>query len=130
MKFPMARSLLVASLVLLAAACSSTSVQTSNKWRLEVSGGAEADGIVVVQVLGVGAVIAEVPVQIPEGTGENAVARRISEELKLRLPGENYSVEIDDGEDVLIKKRGRTEDFEVRIASNTVKGTRVNVQRE
>lgn len=124
------RSLMLASILLMAAACASTSVQTSNKWRLEVSGGASAEGTVVVQVLGIGAVIAEVPVQVPKGSGENQIARRISEELKLRLPADSYSVEIDDGEDVLIKKRGRAEDFEVRIASNSVKGTRVNVQRE
>jgi hypothetical protein len=83
-----------------------------------------------VQVLGVGAVIAEVPVDIPRGTGENDVARRLSEELRLRLPADRYAVEVDDGEDVLIKKRGRVEDFEVRVTSNTVQGTRINVQRE
>jgi hypothetical protein len=124
------RGLLLASFLFLAAACASTSAQTSNKWRLEVSGGANADGTIVVQLLGVGAVIAEVPVQIPKGTGENEVARRISEELKLRLPADSYTAEIDDGEDVLIKKRGRVEDFEVRILSNSVQGTRVDVQRE
>lgn len=130
MQSSFSRGLLLASFLFIAAACASTSVQTSNKWRLEVSGGADADGTIVVQLLGVGAVIAEVPVQIPKGSSENEVARRISEELKLRLPADSYTAEIDDGEDVLIKKRGRVEDFEVRILSNSVQGTRVNVQRE
>lgn len=124
------RSATLAAFLFVFAACASTSANLSNKWRLEVSGGADADGTIVVQVLGVGAVIAEVPVQIPRGTGENAVARRVSEELRLQLPADRFAVEVDDGEDVLIKKRGRAEDFEVRIASNTVQGTRVNVQRE
>ncbi|RPH92066.1 MAG: hypothetical protein EHM68_18070 [Lysobacterales bacterium] len=122
--------LAVLSLACLLAACASTSSNTSNKWRLEFSGGADSDGTIVVQVLNVGSVVAEVPVQIPKGTGENAVARRVSEELKLGLPANSFNVEVDDGEDVLIKKRSGVEDFEVRIPSNTVKGVRINTQRE
>ena len=114
----------------LVAACASSGAMISNKWRLEISGGAESDGAIVVQLLTVGAVVAEVPVRIPKGTGENQVARRISDELRLGLPANSYDVEVDDGEDVLIKRRSGVEDFEVRISSNTVRGTRVNVERE
>jgi hypothetical protein len=130
MQLSNARNLMLLALLTIVAACASTSVNTSNKWRLEVSGGSDSDGTIVVQLLGIGAVIAEVPVQIPDGTRENHVARRISEELRLQLPKDRYTVEVDDGEDVLIKKRSGVEDFEVRILSNTVKGTRIKVQRE
>ncbi len=116
--------------ILLLSACASTSALTSNKWRLEVSGGADSDGAITLQFLKVGGIIAEVPVRVVKGTSENNVARRIRDELQLNLPSGQYNVEIDDGEDVLVKKGRNVEDFEVRLLSNTVKGVRLNLQRE
>jgi hypothetical protein len=125
------RVFLLSVLCLFAAtAGADTTGKTSNKWRIEFSGGAESEGTVVVQLLAVGAVVAEVPVQIAKGTGENKVARTVRDALGVALGDERYKVEVDDGEDVLIKKRHGVEDFEVRIPSNTVKGVRANLQRE
>jgi hypothetical protein len=39
-------------------------------------------------------------------------------------------VEVDDGEDVLVKGRDRVEPYSVLIAGNTVKGVRINVDKE
>jgi len=116
--------------MLLLTACATTSAPTSNKWRLEVSGGADSDGAITLQFLKVGGIIAEVPVQVVNGTSENNVARRIRDELQLNLPAGAYNVEVDDGEDVLVKKGRNVEDFEIRLLSNTVKGVRLKLQRE
>jgi len=120
----------LAALTMVLAACATTNTQTSNKWRLEFSGNAESDGVIVVQLLGVGEIIAEVPTQITRGTGENQVARQVSATLRGALDANRYEVEVDDGEDVLIKRRGSGPDFEVRVLSNSVRGVRINTQRE
>ena len=102
----------------------------SNKWRLECSGGADSDGRVVLHITPKGEAHQEVTVAIAKGTGENAVARAIRDALKAQLDSKRFHVEIDDGEDVLIKKRGRTPDFALRVAENTVAGVRLNPDKE
>ena len=39
-------------------------------------------------------------------------------------------VETDDGEDVLVKKRGGTPDFEIIVVRNTAEGLRISLDRE
>ena len=72
----------------------------------------------------------EVTVAIAKGTGENAVARAIRDALKAQLDSKRFHVDVDDGEDVLIKKRGRTPDIALRVAENTVAGVRLNTDKE
>jgi hypothetical protein len=118
---------------MLAALCLCTAValaDTSNKWRMAISGNAESPGKITVAVAKVGAVLANVDVDIVEGTSENDIAQRIRDELRLALPIGQYEVETDDGEDVLIKKSADIDDFEVKIANNTVAGTRIDLSRE
>jgi len=102
----------------------------SNKWRLECSGGADSDGRVVLHITPKGESHQEVTVAIAKGTGENAVARAIRDALKAQLDSKRFHVEVDDGEDVLIKKRGRTPDIALRVAENTVAGVRLNPDKE
>ncbi len=102
----------------------------SNKWRLECSGGADSDGQVVLHLTPKGESHQEVTVAIAKGTGENAVARAIRDALKAQLDSKRFHVEVDDGEDVLIKKHGRTPDIALRVAANTVAGVRLNPDKE
>jgi hypothetical protein len=127
MKFPLPSlaALLAAALLAIPAGA-----ETSNKWRLEFSGNAESDGRIELSILEVGAVVATVAVPVVKGTGENDVSRRVRDELQLQLPKGRYSVEGDDGEDVLIKKNGDVADFEVRIAGNSVQGVSIDADRE
>jgi hypothetical protein len=67
---------------------------------------------------------------VPKGTSENNVAKLVRNELKANLPHETYWLEVDDGEDVLVKGRDRVEPYSVLIAGNTVKGVRINVEKE
>ena len=126
MRFPLLRPLL--ALALLAASLPSLALD-SNKWRLQCSGGANADGVITLRITPKGGAPTEVAVAIKDRAGENAVARAIRDALKAQV-GDRYTAEIDDGEDVLVKKRGRQPDFEIAVVSNTVKGVRVNSDRE
>jgi len=126
MRFPLLRPLL--ALALLAASLPSLALD-SNKWRLQCSGGANADGVITLRITPKGGAPTEVAVAIKDRAGENAVARAIRDALKAQV-GDRYAAEIDDGEDVLVKKRGRQPDFEIAVVSNTVKGVRVNSDRE
>ncbi|MFO0513278.1 MAG: hypothetical protein ACK51K_21740, partial [Gammaproteobacteria bacterium] len=69
-------------------------------------------------------------VALKRGTGENAVARAIRDGLRAQLDRKGFQVETDDGEDVLVKRKGRTPDFALEVAENTVKGLRLNREKE
>ena len=59
----------------------------------------------------------------------NAVARDIGTALQM-VASNRYSVEVDDGEDVLVKKREGERDFAVTVIENTVQGVRVDIDAE
>jgi hypothetical protein len=101
----------------------------SNKWRLEFSGAAESPGEIVLSITPVGGTPVEVTTVIEGNDGENRIASKVRTALKAALK-EDFRVSVDDGEDVLIKKRGGRPDFEVALVSSTVKAVRVNFDRE
>ncbi len=101
----------------------------SNKWRIEVSGGANSDGTITLTVTPIGYEIITVEIPVTDGKGENAVASTIRKTLKEKL-GKGFKVELDDGEDVLVKKRDRTPNFELTLVESTVQGVRLNLQHE
>lgn len=103
---------------------------TSNKWRMQVSGGANSDGIITILVSPNDGDPISVDVHIKDGTGENHVARVIKDTLKDQLPHDHYHIERDDGEDVLVKKRHGSENFGLSMTSNTVKGVRITFDKE
>lgn len=122
-------SRLLATIVLMLLAASVATAANSNKWRLQFSGGASSDGVITLRIVPKGGEPTEVAVAVRKGTGENAVARAVRDALKAQV-GERYAAEVDDGEDVLVKKRRGQPDFEILVASNTVKGVRINRDRE
>lgn len=103
--------------------------QPSNKWRIEVSSDADSDGVLVFQVLPTGRRPVDVTVHIPQDAGENHVARLIRDSMSVQL-GRGYAVEVDDGEDVLVKRRGDTPDFDLILKEMSVTGLRIELDRE
>src|SRR5688500_16140377 len=75
-----------------------------NKWRLQFSGDAESAGRIALQLAPSGGDPMSASVDIAQGRGENAVARDVRDALRAQV-GKRYHVEVDDGEDVLVKKR-------------------------
>ena len=117
-------------MVALLVVSSLVSASTSNKWRLQFSGGAHSDGIIVLELSPIGSEPLQVEIQVADGTSENKVAKVVTARLREALPKEAFHVERDDGEDVLIKKRHGAANFGVTIIENTVKHVRINPDRE
>ncbi len=103
---------------------------SSNKWRLEISGSADSDGTIVLRFTPEGGTAFETTTMVSDGTRENMVAKTLTESLKEQLPEDGYKVERDDGEDVLVKKRHGAANFGIEVVSNTVKGVRINRDKE
>jgi hypothetical protein len=100
-----------------------------NKWRLQFSGNAESSGTLVLAFTPKDGASTEVPVEVEHRTSENGVARRVRDVLREAI-GENYRVEVDDGEDVLVKRRRGRPRFNVSVVSNSIKGVRLNLDQE
>jgi hypothetical protein len=120
------RGLLAAALVF---ASSAALAAPSNKWRLEFSGAAESPGEIVLSVTPLGGTPVEVTTVIEGNDGENRIASKVRTALKAALK-EDFKVSVDDGEDVLIKKRSGRPDFDVALVSSTVQSVRINFDRE
>lgn len=101
----------------------------SNKWRLEFSGAAESDGELVFTVIPVGGMPEDITVAIGRADGENQVADKATEAFTIAI-GQDYHIERDDGEDVLIQQRDGAPLFDVRLVHNTVQGVRVKFDAE
>jgi hypothetical protein len=102
----------------------------SNKWRIEVSESARSDGEIVFQVTPRDGDSDLVTVAIESSFGENHVARAIRDAFRDQLDEDRYSIERDDGEDVLVKKRHGEADFALRVISSTVSAVRIRLQKE
>ncbi len=102
----------------------------SNKWRIQCSEGAKSSGEIVFRFTPKGGTAFDVTVPIPDGTSENHVARIVRDTLRQKLDAAKFQVEVDDGEDVLVKKKGSEPNFDLKVASNTVKAVRIGLDRE
>ena len=111
------------------AAAPAPELHFSNKWRLEVSEGANNDGVITIRVTPKEGTAIDVPVTLKKGRGEDGCARDIRDAFKAALDKDVYKIEIDDGEDVLVKTR-KGPDISVALVESTVKGTRINFNRE
>ncbi len=105
-------------------------LSVSNKWRMECSGNAESDGTVVVKLSQQDADPITVEIPVTKGTSENGVAKTIVKVLKANLDKKAFHVERDDGEDVLVKKKGKTKNFGLEVVSNDLKNVRIKVEKE
>ena len=101
----------------------------SNKWRLQFSGSADADGEIELVLTPEGGEATHVVVAVPKGTGENRAAKLVVEAIRKQFGKAMYHAEVDDGEDVLVKARRDTPDFQVVIQRNTT-GLRISPDKE
>jgi hypothetical protein len=111
------------------AAAAAPKLHFDDVWRLEVSEGANNDGVLTFRLTPKDGPAVEIPVSLKKGRGEDGCATDIRDAFRKALDPKAYKIEIDDGEDVLVKKR-QGPDFSVELVGSTVKGTRVNVERE
>ena len=118
---------LAAVLLLLAAL---PALAASNKWRIQCSEGARSAGEIVFRFTPKSGEPFDVTVPIPDGTSENHVARIIRDTFRQKLEAGKFHVEVDDGEDVLVKRKPGTPDFDLEVASNSVEALRLVLDRE
>jgi hypothetical protein len=100
----------------------------SNKWRLQFSGAAESAGQMVFEIVPNGKAPVLVTVPIERNDGENRVARKVKSAID-RQAGQWVDAELDDGEDVLVKRHFFRQ-FSIVLVSSTVKDVRVNFDTE
>ena len=103
---------------------------TSNKWRIEMSGQALTTGEIVFRVTPRQGEAVDVNVGIKSGRSENEVAKDVREALAAKLSSERYSVEVDDGEDILIKKKDGQPDFALELLDSNVRNVSIKVEGE
>ena len=101
----------------------------SNKWRLEFSGAAESAGEMLFEIVPHGREAVQVRVAIERNDGENRVARKVKTAID-RQAGHWVDAELDDGEDVLVKKDLTEPVFALEIISSTAKSVRLRLQKE
>src|SRR5262245_8568682 len=119
----------VTTAAILLSVCAIAQADPSNKWRIEFDSTAQTDGAITFRIAPVGGTPIDVETKIPARTSENRAAQLVRDSLRTSL-GKGYHVEVDDGEDVLIKKRGKTPDFEVTLVNSSLTGLQVEVDRE
>ena len=119
----------IAGTTLAGAVATAADTKASHRWRIEVSEGANSDGTIRFAVTPVGGESKTIEVPIKNGRSENHVAQDVRDALKSGLSAE-YSVEVDDGEDVLVKAKNPTPKFTVALLDSSVKSVRIDVDTE
>jgi hypothetical protein len=102
----------------------------SNKWRINVNHDAKSDGTMIFRVSPKDQPPIDMTVNIKDGTNENRVAVAIREAFQAQLPKDGYHIERDDFEDVLIKKRGDTPNFGLKLVSSNVEKVKIRMHKE
>jgi hypothetical protein len=120
----------IVSSVMLAALAFADASPTSNKWRIELSGQALTTGELVFRVTPSQGEATDIAVNIKSGRAENNVAKDVRDALASKLSPQRYSVEVDDGEDVLIKKKEGQPDFALELVEANVQNVTVKVEGE
>lgn len=117
-----------AAALLLAVFAAPAFASQSNKWRLQFSGAAESAGEMVLEIVPSGRAPVRVSVLIERNDGENRVARKVKTAID-RQAGKWVDAELDDGEDVLVKRHFFRR-FSIVLVSSTVKDVRINFDKE
>jgi uncharacterized protein (DUF58 family) len=102
----------------------------SNKWRMEFSGKAKVDGEIELSFKPKDGEAMQLVIAIPRRTSENRAAALARDSILAKFGKDIYHTEVDDGEDVLVKTRGSTPDFELTVLRNTATGLRLNLDQE
>ena len=129
MKLPAIVTAVGASLML-AAISFADSAPASNKWRIELDGQALKTGDLEFRVTPSQGEPIDVVATIRSGRAENNVAKDVRDAFAAKLSPERYTVEVDDGEDVLIKKKEGQPDFALELLESSVQNLSIKIEGE
>ena len=127
---PRPLSIAIVANLILAGVAHADMTPTSNKWRIELSGQALTTGDIVFRVTPRQGESMDVSVGVRSGRAENNVAKDVRDAFAARLSPERYSIEIDDGEDILIKKKDGQPDFALDLVESYVRNVSIKVESE
>jgi hypothetical protein len=130
MQKPGAISLAVVSSLMLAALSFADGATASNKWRVELDGAAIKTGDMTFRLTPSQGDATDITVSVKAGVKEDAVAKDLRDALAAKLSPERYTVEVDDGEDVLIKKKEGQPDFAFELVESDVQNVTIKIQSE
>jgi hypothetical protein len=120
----------VAASLALAAMALADTAPTSNKWRIELDGQAVKTGDIQFRVTPRQGDPIDVIANIRSGRAENNVAKDVRDAFAAKLSPERYTVEVDDGEDILIKKKSGQPDFALELVESNVQNVSIKVEGE
>jgi len=129
MRASIRRMLAVAALAGMACVSTIAYAKPSGSWRIVFDHVADNEGTIVLRVAPIEGTPIDVEIRVPAKTTENGVADLVSDTLKAKLGSGNFRVGVDDGEEVVIKKRGKTKNFELTLVSNSLTGLSINIER-
>ena len=118
------------SSILLAALAFAEGEHNSNKWRIELDGTALKSGDIQFRVTPRQGDAVDVVATIKSGRDENHVAKDVRDAFAAKLSPERYTVEVDDGQDVLIKKKEGQPDFALELIESDVRAVNIKVEGE
>ena len=123
-------SLALASSFVLAALSFADAAPTANKWRIELDGQATKTGEIQFRVTPRQGDATDVTVSVRSGRAENNVAKDVRDAFAAKLSADRYTVEVDDGEDVLIKKKDGQPDFALELIDSSVQNVSIKIEGE
>jgi hypothetical protein len=127
---PAAISSAIVSSFMLAALALADAPTASNKWRIELSGQALTTGELVFRVTPRQGEATDISVNVRSGRAENNVAKDVRDAFAAKLSPQRYSVEVDDGEDILIKKKEGQPDFALELIEAGVQNVSIRIEGE
>jgi len=120
----------VTASMLLAGISFADSSPTANKWRIELDGQALKSGDIQFRVTPRQGEPTDVTVNIRSGRAENNVAKDVRDAFAAKLSPERYTVEVDDGENILIKKKAGQPDFALELVESDVQNVSIKIEGE
>jgi len=120
----------VGASMMLAAISFADSAPASNKWRIELDGQALKTGDLEFRVTPSQGEPIDVVATIRSGRAENNVAKDVRDAFAAKLSPDRYTVEVDDGEDILIKKKEGQPDFALELLESSVQNVSIKIQGE
>jgi uncharacterized protein (DUF2141 family) len=123
-------SIALASSFMLAALSFADAAPTANKWRIELDGQALKTGEIQFRVTPRQGEAMDVTVSVRSGRAENNVAKDVRDAFAAKLSADRYTVEVDDGEDVLIKKKDGQPDFALELIDSSVQNVSIKIEGE
>jgi hypothetical protein len=102
----------------------------TDDYRINVNHDAASDGEIIFRVTPKGGEAKEVKVAIKKGTNENSVAHAIKKAFIEQIGTKKNSVEMEDGENVIIERSVGGKDYALELVSSTVNGVKITIHKD